>query len=74
MLQRKGAGDLKYQTIKLNLCEWHIPETLERLFAGFYPIADSTLHYSQSFAQKFATLCIYSKVQLLQGLKPENNP
>ena len=65
----RELADLKYQK-KLNLCEWHTSEALESLFAGFYPIADPTLHYSQSFA----TLCIYSKVQLLQALKPEDKP
>ena len=73
MLQRKGAG-FKYQKKKLNLCECHIPEALDSLFAGFYPIIDPTLQYSQSFAQKFATLCIYSKAQLPQALKPEDKP
>ena len=72
MLHRQGAGQLKYQKKKLNLCEWHIPEAIESLFAGFYPIADPTLHYSQSFAKKFATLCIYSRAQLLQAFKPED--
>ena len=50
-----------------------MPEALESLFAGFYPIADPTLHYSQSFAKKFTILCMYSKMQLLQALKPEKN-
>ena len=63
----RELADLKYQK-KLNLCEWHIPEALESLFA------DPTLHYSQSFAKKFATLCICSKVQLLRALKPEGKP
>ena len=70
----RELGDLKYQKKKLNLCKWHIPEALESLFAGFYPLADPTLHYSQSFAKKFATLYIYSNVQLLQALKPEDKP
>ena len=69
----RELADLKYQK-KLHLCEWHIPEALESLFAGFYPIADPTLHYSQSFAEKFTILCISSKVQLLQAVKPEDKP
>ena len=46
----RELADLKYQKKKLNQCEWHIPEARKSLFAGFSPIADPTLHYSQSFA------------------------
>ena len=53
---------------------WLGTNALERLFAGFYPIVDPTLHYSQSFAWKFATLCIYCIGQLLQAFKPEDKP
>ena len=72
--RERELADLKYQKKKLNLCEWHNPEALESLFAGFYSIADPTLHYSQSFAKKFATLCICSEVQLLQALEPKDKP
>ena len=48
--REREMADLRYQKKKLNLCEWHKPDALERRFAGFYPIADPTLHYSQRFA------------------------
>ena len=32
--RERKLADLKYQKKKLNLCKWHIPESLESRFAG----------------------------------------
>ena len=51
VLQRQGAGrpQISEEIESVRVAYTRSPG-LESLFAGFYPIADPTLHYSRSFA------------------------
>ena len=51
VFRERKLADLKYQKKKLNLCEWHIPEALESLFAGLLPKC-------RSHAPRFTNFCI----------------